>query len=169
MLPDKVYTIVMRIFIYLSILLFVGLNTVNAQKVLSKKEIRKKKKIEQLETYINKPKFRFGSSYITSSTGKRMGSRGGLFDINGNSITFLEFLVPDINDNVEILTLDVKLESYTTIGSLKEGNLKVFFSTIIKNKKWTFKLAVQKSGRATLQIDGIYGIILKYDGRISSF
>ncbi len=159
----------MRTFIYLIIFVFLGLNTISAQKELSKKEIRKQRKIEQLQTYINKPKFRFVSTTISTSTGKRMASRGGLIDINADTGMFLEMLIPDINNNIEILTLEFDLESYMIIGFLKDDNLKIFFSGDIKGKKWKFKFNVQKSGRATMQITGMYGLILNYEGRISSF
>jgi len=159
----------MRAFIYIGIFVFFGLNTISAQKVLSKKEIRKQRKIEQLQTYIKEPKFRFLSSTISSSTGKRMGSRGGFIDINGDTVIFHELLTQDINDNIEILTLEFDLENYTTIGSLKDDNFKIFFSGYVINNKCNFKFNVQKSGRAKMQITGIYGVILNYEGRISSF
>ncbi len=158
----------MRTFIYIIIFVFFGFNTTSAQKELSKKEIRKQKKIAQLQTYINKPKFRFVSTNISTSTGKRMASRGGLIDINANTGMFLEMLIPNVSDNVEILTLEFDLESYTTVGSLKDDNLKIFFSGDIKDKKWKFKFTIRKSGRAKMQITGVYGLILNYEGRISS-
>ncbi len=159
----------MKRFIIIYLLLSFNINGLCAQKELSKKEIRKQRKIELLEASLNMPKLRFGAKNMLSPTGENLSARGGILYLNGNRGEFMEFLTFDTNGKIKIISLDFDLENYTVRSSFKDSDMKISFSGFIKGEKWKFNLVVKQSGKSNMQIIKRKGITINYDGRISKF
>lgn len=155
----------MKRFILILVVFHFGMFNANAQKTISKKELRKQEKIKKLDAAIKVPKIKFGATKMSSSLGQNIGANGGLIYLKEDAGDLLEFMLLANNEHIKVST-QFKIENYTVVGSLQKGNAVIRFSGNINDSFWNFKLSVEKSRKATLLLNNNKGDETVYYGEV---